>query len=374
MKICIVNNGFGMGGVERVSTTLANSFNKAGDNVTIIDFSGLHNYYYNFDDNIKIVNDINKRTIRRKIITIIEKLYYRIYKKQLSVKNIYKEQLADLIKHLKKNKYDALVLCQGELTALIPYLKEVYPNLKIIAWQHNEYHIYTGKYFVKFINEYLEGVELADAVVCLTEKDAKEFKKINPKTYCIYNPSTITINEISNLSTKNIIFVGRLIIEQKGLDYLLTIAENLDPGWKINIAGDGADRVKFQKCVRKRGLENKINILGSLGTKELRALYLSGSIFISTSRWEGFGLVLTEAMAAGLPVISFDNAGPVEILKNGEYGVVVKNHDIQSFIKELKELMNNIDLRRDYQKKSLMRLKDFDIDRIIKKWYQVLKN
>ncbi|PAE10714.1 hypothetical protein CHI02_18580 [Niallia circulans] len=190
----------------------------------------------------------------------------------------------------------------------------------------------------------------------------------------MYNPSTITINEISNLSTKNIIFVGRLIIEQKGLDYLLTIAENLDPGWKINIAGDGADRVKFQKCVRKRGLENKINILGSLGTKELRALYLSGSIFISTSRWEGFGLVLTEAMAAGLPVISFDNAGPVEILKNGEYGVVVKNHDIQSFIKELKELMNNIDLRRDYQKKSLMRLKDFDIDSIIKKWYQVLKN
>lgn len=371
MNICIVNNGFEMGGVGRVTTTIANSLSENGEKVTILDFSGLNSFFYELDDNIHIAKEINKRTPIRKIHTKLHNIMSGLFPNQISAKELYKEQLADLITHLDKNRYDMLILCQGDLTALIPYIKDKFPTLKVIAWQHNEYQIYIGKYYVKFLHDYKNGIKLADAVICLTVKDQKEFSKINRNTFCIYNPSTMTIDETSDLTNKNIIFVGRLAIEQKGLDYLLELAGSLESDWKIKVAGDGEDREKLLESIRQNNLEDKIQLVGSLGVDELKSLYLSGSIFISTSRWEGFGLVITEAMAAGLPIISFDNNGPLEILKDNEYGVLVKGNDVNSFIMELRKMMQNDELRKYYQQKSLQRSKDFAIENIIKEWYQV---
>ncbi|MCM3602228.1 glycosyltransferase [Robertmurraya korlensis] len=360
-----------MGGVGRVTTTIANSLSENGENVTILDFSGLNSFFYELDDDIHIAKEINKRTPIRKIYTKLHNIMSGLFSKQISAKELYKEQLADLITHLDKNNYDMLIFCQGDLTALIPCIKDKFPNLKVIAWQHNEYHIYTSKYYVKFLHDYLNGIKLADAVICLTVKDQKDFRKFNQNTFCIYNPSTMTIDETSDLTNKNIIFVGRLAIEQKGLDYLLEIAESLELDWKIKVAGDGEDREKFLESIRQKNLEDKIQLLGSLGVGDLKSLYLSGSIFISTSRWEGFGLVITEAMAAGIPIISFDNNGPLEIVKDNEYGVLVKGNDVNSFIMELRKMMQDHELRKYYQQKSLQRSKDFAIENIIKEWYQV---
>lgn len=203
----------------------------------------------------------------------------------------------------------------------------------------------------------------------------RKYVQLNKNTTFIYNPLTISNdkNKVSDLRNKKIAFVGRLVIETKGLDYLIEIAKNIEEDWKVEVAGDGRDKRRFIEMIKKNNLENKIVLKGALGTQELRELYLSSSIFISTSRWEGFGLAVTEAMSFGLPIISFDNSGPREILKCGQYGILVEKYNVNKFTENLLILTSDFEKRRKLQKKSLERANDFQIDIIIDKWEKNLK-
>ncbi|GKU84892.1 glycosyltransferase [Niallia sp. NCCP-28] len=373
MDICIVNPGFNLGGVERVAIELANSLKKDNNKVTLIDFFGENYFYYDIEPEINTPKIIRRRNILRKIVKKSLYFKYKFDNKSLNTKRLYKEQIEDLIQYLKKNQHDVLILCQGMLTALIPVIKEELPNIKIVAWQHNDFDVYTKQYFKEILNDYVNGLKLADLVVCLTAADIDKFKQLNSNTCNIYNPLTISDTKVSKLENKNIVFVGRLRIKQKGLDYLIEIAKKLEDDWVITVAGDGEDRKQFLNKIRTNNLQDKIKLKGPLKSKELLELYYSGSIFISTSRWEGFGLVITEAMACGLPIISFNNLGPNEILKNGEYGILIDNYNIDIFISNLKELIKNKSERELLQKKSLERAEAFNIKVILEEWNSKLK-
>ncbi|WP_350299569.1 glycosyltransferase [Peribacillus frigoritolerans] len=374
MNICIVNVGFNLGGVEKVAVELANSLHRRGDNIALIDFSGENTFFYDIDKGINTPNAIKARKIRRKIIKRGLYFKHKINKKSLNILDLYKEQAEDLIKYLKQSKHEIVILCQDSLTALVPSLKEEFPNIKIVAWQHNNYDVYTKQYSKEFIDDYFSGIRQADLVVCLTSADLEKYKKLNVNSCYIYNPLTISETKISNLNNNIIVFVGRLKIEQKGLDYLINIARELEPGWKILVAGDGADKREFKNLIITNKLEDKIILKGSLRGNELIDFYSLGSIFISTSRWEGFGLVITEAMASGLPVISFNNLGPKEILKDGEYGILVEKYNIDDFILQLKELILDREKREFFQRKSIERSKDFSTQVILKEWAIKLKS
>ncbi|WEZ07910.1 glycosyltransferase [Priestia flexa] len=372
MKICITNMGFGLGGVERVAIQIANSLCDKGEDVTLIDFSGKYDFFYHVEDKVKIPKDIKPRTFSRKLIKRAFYFKYRLNKNPISILDIYKEQTFDLINHLQKNSYDVLILCQNTLTAVIPTIKEYIPELKIVAWQHNSYDVYMENYCKEFIIDYKKGLELADLVVCLTNADLTNFKKINSNSKKIYNPLTLNNPKLSKLDNKNIIFVGRLSMEQKGLDYLIKIAKLINSEWKIIVVGKGDDEKSFRTLIKNQHLEKKFILKGPLQHDELRNLYAEGSIFISTSRWEGFGLVITEAMASGLPIVSFDNFGPKEILREGEFGVLIKKYNIEEFKYYINELVSDISKRKELQYKSLIRAKDFAIDNIINEWLEHL--
>src|SRR5699024_7468530 len=100
----------------------------------------------------------------------------------------------------------------------------------IIAWQHNNADVYLDIYYNDILNSFKKGLNYADLVVCLTKYDKKIFSKFNQNTVTIYNPIVIDKskgNYISNLSNKNIIFVSRYSIEQKGLDLLVKLAKEI---------------------------------------------------------------------------------------------------------------------------------------------------
>lgn len=374
VDICIVNPGFNMGGVERVAIELANALQQDKHKVTLVDFFGENNFFYDINKDISVPNTIRKRSLKSKINKKISFAIYNINKRPLNSYNLYREQIDDLINHLKKSDYDTLILCQGMLTALIPVIKRELPEMKIIAWQHNDYDVYTSQYFKEILTDYQEGLKQADMVICLTVADLKKFRLINPNTYNIYNPLTINKTKISELNNKKIVFVGRLRMQQKGLDYLIDIAKMIDEEWVIRVAGDGEDKKQFQKLIKKNNLENKIILEGSLKSEELLELYSSGAIFISTSRWEGFGLVITEAMACGLPIISFSNLGPKEILEDGKYGILIDDHNVDKFISNLNELIKNKSKREVLQQKSLERASDFKMEVILKEWNSKLNS
>lgn len=373
MNICIVNPGFKMGGAERITIELANSLSEIHQ-VSLVDFTGDNEYFYSVDPTINVNTKISRLSTKSKIIRKILNFNYKITKKSFDPIYIYKEQVFELIKLFKQKNFDFIVMCQGELTSFIPFIKSQFPKLRIIAWQHNNFNIYTKKYYKNIINNYLLGIEQANGVVCLTENDAEKFKKINSKSLCIYNPLTIETPIISDVSSNNIIFVGRLLMQQKGLDFLLKLARNIDDEWKILVAGDGADKKKFEKMISSSLAKNKIVLKGNLSANELKKFYSNGSIFISTSRWEGFGLVITEAMASGLPVISFKTLGPTEILLEGKYGLLVEKYDLEDFTNKLVTLTRNYKLRKYWKDKSLERAKTFKKEKIIDKWEELFIN
>ncbi|QXE01063.1 glycosyltransferase [Terribacillus sp. DMT04] len=370
MKICIVNEGFKLGGVERVATILANALAEENNEISIVDFSGINEFNYEIDNKVNVNKVIHKRSLMRKFKTKIHKAIN--LNSNLKAYTIYKEQTDDLVQYLMENSFDRLILCQGNLTALIPHIKSRLPSISIIAWQHNEFDIYLNNYYNHIREDFERGLMQADTVVCLTKKDKDKFKKYNDNTHYIYNPLTLSPTKRSSLTQENILFAGRLAMNQKGIDYLLDIAGGLKPGWRVLIAGDGLDRNKINNLIIKRNLTKKVLLLGSLKDKQLEDFFLSGSVFISTSRWEGFGLVITEAMSYGLPVISFENRGPDEILNAGEHGIIIEKNNIKIFTEELNKLMNDAEKRKLFSDLSYKRSQDFKLDSILKSWISVI--
>lgn len=101
---------------------------------------------------------------------------------------------------------------------------------------------------------------------------------------------------------------------------MLNVAEQLPEDWRINYAGDGADRDWMESEISKRHLEQRIRLLGALDDEQLDWHYTQASMFLCLSRWEGFGLVVVEAMSRGLPVIAFDMPAMEEVLQEGKTG------------------------------------------------------
>ena len=107
--------------------------------------------------------------------------------------------------------------------------------------------------------------------------------------------------------------------------------------------------------------------------ENIERYYEQASLFISTSKWEGLPLVMIEAISSGLPVISFNHSGAIEILGENEYGMIVNMGDVDQFYNVLTEFMNSYDQRKMWSEKSLKRSEDFKIESILKEWSSILK-
>jgi len=156
------------------------------------------------------------------------------------------------------------------------------------------------------------------------------------------------------------------------LDYLIEIAKILPDDWEIRVAGSGRDNKRFKKLIEKNRLTNKILWVGPKNGEELTNHYLNSSIFLMTSRFESFGLVLVEAMNYGLPIIAFSQTGSDEILKNEQYGLVAENGNIKEISDKLMQLISDKNQREFWSKKSKERSKDFSLEKIAIEWEHIL--
>ena len=370
-RVAIISENFDMGGMQRVAGVIGKSISNYEDVYYYSMFSKAN--FYNIDKNF-FVGDV---TVTQKIKFL---RFWRYRKRidimingQYSVAKYYSKDIQLLIDWVKSKKIDTVILCGPFLIAMIPYFKEKI-DIKIIGWIHNNYDIYLNEYTRPFNNDYLEGLNRADALVCLTEYDRKKFLKHNANCKLIYNPVTISNNKVSTLTEKNISFTGRVDYKHKGIDFLLLIAALLPKDWTITIAGGGEKKQvkKLKADINKMHLQNRVIFLGPKGIEDLKKHYLNSSIYLMTSRWEGMPLVLAEAMSFGLPIIAFSESGSNEVLKNGDYGILVDNGNINILEKELRRLIKDIELRKEYQEKSIERVKKFDILKISEKWLKLI--
>jgi len=214
-----------------------------------------------------------------------------------------------------------------------------------------------------------------DKLIVLTESDKKQWEKTHKNVEQIPNFIPFDNTTVSNLEHKKVITVGRLDA-QKGYDMLIDSWKHVatkHPDWELNIYGIGEWEKMLQDKINKYNLKNQVHLKGS--SENIISKYVENSIYVMSSRYEGFPMVLIEAMSCGLPVVSFNcEFGPNEIIKNGVDGFLVENGNIIQLAERINVLIENEKLRKEMGEKASLNAKRFSKEIIMKQWIELFES
>ena len=207
-----------------------------------------------------------------------------------------------------------------------------------------------------------------DAFVVLTHEDAESWKGYD-NLHVIHNMLSFESQETSTCTEKRVIAVGRLDFQKK-FDSLIDVWALVDkecPEWKLDIFGQGPDRDRLLKLIAEKGLGDSVSIQEP--TRDIIKEYAASSILAMTSTYEGWGLVLTEAMSVGVPCVAYAcKCGPRDIIENDKNGYVIEEGDKETFAKRLVELMENGELRQELGRNAKESSKKYNVDNIMGQW------
>ena len=208
-----------------------------------------------------------------------------------------------------------------------------------------------------------------DQVVVLTTADASRWKWFCKNVVVMPNPLTIATDKTSICENKQVIAVGRLN-KQKGFDYLIEawkLVHCQHPDWILKIYGEGDLHSFLQSQINIYRLQNSVFLEGN--TSHIIEKYLESSIFVLSSRTEGLPLVCLEALACGLPIVSFKLIGIEDLIKNEENGYLIKKvGDTQNMANAICKLIKHDTLRKRLGKNSLEIAKKYDVKVIMGLW------
>lgn len=327
-------------------------------------------------DIIKIISKTNKYKI--KLLTEKENLassYYQEIKDKIEYRyllnnreNSYSGIFSKLIKSLmkqhrfKKFEKDLDIIIDFLDADFFKYIKKV-KNKKKITWLHSDYN------FLKQRKKVDRKLDSYDEIITITKESFKEIKKLYPQKVVkqIYN--VIDFERIEkkkyesiDIKEKYFLTVCRLNESEKDVSTLIEAFSKYTGTEKLYIIGDGKDKKNLEKKVKVKGLEEKVRFLGK---KNNPYSYMKNAeLFILSSKVEGFGIVLAEALFSGTKVISSDcKTGPREILLDGKIGELFLVGDSNDLLEKI-----NIAKNKEYDKKEIEdSLKRFEKDNFIKK-------
>ena len=357
------------GGVERVLTLKANYFaDNYGYDVTIITTDGEDkNCFFPLSDKVKVIN----------LGIHFEDMWHRSFLKRLCMYLPKERQFKKLLTtELNRIKPDITI---SVLRREINFLTEIHDGSKKIG----EIHINRAHYrnftpnrtnpfkaiFAKFwMHGLVKKLKKLDRFVVLTEYDRQAWQEI-PRVDVIANPLPFYPDIINTVRRKRIISVGRYF-DEKGYDMLLkvwAIVEKKCADWELDIYGDG-NKLYYEKIASTLALDRQRCRLND-SISDVQREYLDSSLFVCTSRFEGFGMGIIEAMACGLPVVAFDCLwGPRSIITDGEDGLLVENGNIVKMAETILSLINHPERISEMGMKARKNVQRFNLDTIAKKW------
>jgi glycosyltransferase involved in cell wall biosynthesis len=216
-----------------------------------------------------------------------------------------------------------------------------------------------------------------DAIATLTEGDREDYERelARPPGRIVRIPNAVPPlgGGPAALDAKLVVAAGRLTT-QKGFDLLIrafrTVADE-HPGWRLRIYGGGRDREALERLVAAEGLEDAVSLMGA--TRKLGEAFAEASVFALSSRFEGFGMVIVEAMSCGLPVVSVDcPRGPSEIITPGRDGILVPPEDVAGLAAGIGALAAHPELRRRYGAAALETARRYEPAAIAGRWEALL--
>jgi glycosyltransferase involved in cell wall biosynthesis len=370
-----------IGGVESVSNTLAKGLILYGHNVLFV--ACIKSRYEVFNESnitqiflpsfeyLDTENEIffNKVCIDNKINLIINQAG-NIHDFSLLCSRVSHSRKIPLISSIHVNPtYRLSILKDYSLSKLYPvnYLKFIFRYLLRILKKQ--------RIIKKEIKDYRNLLSFSDKVVVLSEgyiSDLKIFTKLN-KDNIISIPNSINKTKAyHHIREKSILFAGRLEFSEKRPDRVLMIWEKIHlkfPDWKLYIAGDGTMKNDMIIYAKKK----KITNIFFLGFVNLEEYYERASILCLTSTYEGFPMVILEAMSHGCVPFSFDSFSSVRDLITDNYdGVIIKSFSLKEYCYKLEQLMNNEEKIRAMSLHSKIKAKNFSEEIVLSKWLELV--
>lgn len=321
--------------------------------------------YYQLNQDIKIVN-LNINFDQLDTMPIYKKIWH--YRKKQS---IYKQKFADL---LLNEHYDIVVSAMRREINFLPEIKDGSKKIGELHFNRKTYRVFNSPLLPQVINravtsywqnKLIRTIKKLDKFVVLSQEDANAWGDL-ANIEIIPNPIKKHPSQATSCTNKKAIAVGRYTW-QKGFDMLIEAWKQVDkkhPDWELHIYGSG-DKDSCQKSAGH-------GVFCHEAVKDIYSKYLESSIFVFSSRFEGFGLALAEAMSCGLPAVSFAcPCGPKDIITDD--GILVEPNNIANLADNICKLIEDENLRKEMGKKGHRNMKRYEENVIMQKWISLFE-
>lgn len=366
-KVTILSLHMKIGGIEKAICTVANMLVEDYDVEIINVYNLVDTPSFWIDERVEVKylsNDLvpNKERFKEAIV----------YK---DFKNIIKEGIKSCFILYQKRKLikKAARDCNGDIivsstVAFNSYFSKYQKQKLLVAWEHCDPH--NRK---RYVNKVKRRTKKFDVFIPSSQALYAFYNEIITGPKCMYLPLSIDAlpNEKAQLETNEITVMGRLAKEKAYDDMLrvFAIVKQSNTNTVLNIVGDGEEREALKKLAEEMGIADQVVFHGNLTGDKKHQVLLNTSVFVTTSHYESFGLVLLEAMSYGIPCLSFTSAkGSLEIIDQGKNGYLIEDRDFNKMADLIIQLLNKTS--HEMQNNAIKKATQYSYKYVEKEWLE----
>lgn len=371
--VYIVRSLHPIGGIERTLTDKANWLVAHGHEVMFVTYKqGGDNFSFPLDSRVKQMD------LKCSIYSLFKfPIYTRLFE-YFSLSKIFQKRLGEVLNDFLP---DVISVAIPNAEDFVWEVVKVAQKAKVVVESHVAYdYLYNGKSltdrFLYLFHSPFRAICNTDTLIVLTESDVASWKRMGVQNIRVVpNPVSFYVENIDNVvkDEKRIVAVGRLV-RQKRFDRLIdafALIAHHYPGWYVDIIGEGDLRPALEQQVLERKLFGRVKVQNF--TSDVMSEYMKSQFLVLSSDYEGFGLVIIEAMACGIPVVATNCPhGPSEIIEDGETGLLARL-DVKDLAERMEWMITHQEERRIMGAKAHESVAFYRKDIIMKEWESAYK-
>lgn len=372
MKILyLIHSTYNPGGMERVLLNKVRYLvEEKGWDVTVVTTDQHERAsFYPFPEGVKMIDlgvnysEDNGKPFLKKLMGFLKR------------RRLHKKRMTEILAQVKPDVVDCFY--PGECS-FVPELKDGSKKVMELHQSKLFHHQYNRSGLMGLADKVRARmderlVRKFDRFVVLTEEDSKMWGEM-PNIRVIPNAANFIAQKYSDCSEKRVIAVGRLDY-QKSFDRLILVWEKVHekmPDWRLDIFGQGEWKDMLQRMIDERELQDCVRLNGPI--KDIGKEYAESSMLVMSSHYEGFPMVMIEAMACGLPAVCFDfKCGPRDIIVEGENGLIVPDGDIDGLASAIIKLMKDEKLRKRMGERAKRVVETYSEERVMGLWEELFE-